>query len=103
MAFDSQGHLGEYIGDFRGDPPMPHSEVSMPLTDLQIKNFTPEPGKKQRIFDGQGLYLEVSPTGRTYWRLKYRYARKEKVLALGVYPEVGLKDARLGRDEARNF
>jgi integrase len=75
----------------------------MPLTDVQIRNLKPEPGKKLRLFDAGGLYLEVSPTGRTYWRLKYRYAGKEKVLALGVYPETSLKDARFRRDDARRL
>ena len=75
----------------------------MPLTDLQIKNLRPEPGKPVRLYDQRGLYLEVSPTGRTYWRWKYRYAGKEKRLALGVYPEISLKDARLRRDEARKL
>jgi integrase len=75
----------------------------MPLTDLQIKNLRPEPGKPVRLYDQRGLYLEVSPTGRTYWRWKYRYAGKEKRLALGVYPEISLKEARLRRDEARKL
>jgi hypothetical protein len=75
----------------------------MPLTDLQIKNLRPEPGKTARLYDQHGLYLEVSPTGRTYWRWKYRYAGKEKRLALGVYPKISLKDARLRCDEARKL
>lgn len=51
-------------------------------------------------FDGGGLYLDVKPAGR-YWRMKYRFGGKEKLLALGVYPEVSLAEARRGRDEAR--
>ena len=47
------------------------------------------------------MYLEISPGGGKYWRLKYRFAGKEKRLALGVYPEVGAKEARVRRDEAR--
>jgi len=58
--------------------------------------------RPQKLFDGGGLYLHVLPSGR-YWRLKYRFGGKEKLLALGVYPEVGLKDARKGRDEAREL
>ena len=58
----------------------------MPLTEQQIRNFRPEPGKKQRLFDGRGLYLEISPTGGTYWRWKYHYRGKERRLAVGVYP-----------------
>lgn len=58
----------------------------------------PKPGK---LFDGRGLYLDVRPNGSRYWRLKYRHAGKEKLLALGVYPEVGLAEARKRRDSAR--
>ncbi len=55
--------------------------------------------KPQKLTDGQGLYLEIMPTGSKYWRLKYRFAGKEKRLALGVYPEVSLVEAR-GKKEA---
>ena len=75
----------------------------MPLTEQQIRNFRPESGKKMRLFDGRGLYLEISPTGGTYWRWKYHYGGKERRLAIGVYPEISLKDARLRRDEARKL
>ncbi len=54
-----------------------------------------------RAFDSGGLYLEVAPSGGRYWRLKYRYARKEKRLAIGVYPAVSLAAARGRRDDAR--
>lgn len=62
----------------------------MPLTDAQLRNLT-EPGKHS---DGFGLYLELTKAGGRYWRMKYRYGGKEKRLAFGVYPGVGLKDAR---------
>ena len=71
----------------------------MPLTDAAIRNA--KPGEKPtRLFDERGLYLELSPTGGKWWRLKYRFARKEKRLSLGVYPDVSLKDARDRRDAA---
>lgn len=70
------------------------------LTATAIRNVKPAE-KVQRFFDGRGLYLEVMPTGRKYWRLKYRHAGKEKRLALGVYPEVTLAEARELRDKAR--
>jgi integrase len=54
-----------------------------------------------RHFDGGGLYVEVTPAGRKYFRMKYRFGGKEKLLALGVYPDVSLKEARARRDEAR--
>lgn len=69
----------------------------MKLTDAKLRNLT-ETG---RHFDGGGLYLEATPSGGRYWRLKYRFGGKEKLLALGIYPQVGLKMARERRDEAR--
>ena len=64
----------------------------MPLTDTKIRTAKPA-DKPKRLFDGGGLYLEVSPKGGKWWRLKYRFGGKEKRLSLGVYPEVTLKDA----------
>lgn len=72
----------------------------MPLTDTAIRNAKPA-DKPVRLFDGGGLYLEVSPSGGKWWRLKYRVHGKEKRLSLGVYPDVSLKDARERRDRAR--
>ena len=69
----------------------------MPLTDAQLRNLT-EPGKHS---DGFGLYLELTKAGGRYWRMKYRYGGKEKRLAFGVYPGVGLKDARELATKAR--
>ena len=74
----------------------------MTLTATAVKNAKPS-GKTQRLFDGGGLYLEVSPNGGKWWRLKYRFATKEKRISLGVFPEVSLKDARDRRDEARRL
>ncbi len=62
----------------------------MALTDAQIRNLT-KPGKHA---DGAGLYLELTPAGGRYWRMKYRHGGKEKRLAFGVYPGVSLKAAR---------
>ena len=74
----------------------------MPLTDPTIRNA--KPGDKPiRLFDAGGLYLEVSPKGGKWWRLKYRFDGKEKRLSLGTYPDVGLKAARASRDEARKL
>ena len=74
----------------------------MPLKDTQIRKTKPT-GKTQRLFDGGGLYLEISPKGGKWWRLKYRFGGKEKRLSLGVYPEISLKDARERREEARKL
>ena len=57
--------------------------------------------KAVKLFDGGGLYLEVSPGGGKWWRWKYRYGGKEKRLSLGVYPQVSLKAARDERDAVR--
>ncbi len=74
----------------------------MPLTDAAIR--AAKPGEKARkLFDGEGLYLEVSPAGGRWWRLKYRWAGREKRLSLGTYPDVSLLEARRRRDEARRL
>lgn len=74
----------------------------MPLTDATIRNA--KPGEKPiKLFDERGLYLEVSPTGGKWWRLKYRFDGKEKRLSLGVYPDVSLRDARERRDATRKL
>lgn len=74
----------------------------MPLTETQIKAL--KPGEKARkVADEKGLYLLVQPGGGKLWRLKYRVEGKEKLLALGAYPDVSLKMARERRDEARRL
>lgn len=72
----------------------------MPLTDAQIRTAKLGP-KIQKLYDGSGLFVQVMPAGQKYWRLKYRFNGKEKLLALGVYPTVTLAMARKKRDEAR--
>lgn len=74
----------------------------MPLTDTAIRMAKPA-GKARKLSDEKGLYLEVAPSGGKWWRFKYRFESKEKRLALGVYPDVGLKQAREKRDEARSL
>jgi hypothetical protein len=74
----------------------------MPLTDTAVKNIKPG-AKPVKLFDERGLFILVTPTGGKWWRLKYLYDNKEKLLSLGVYPDVGLKDARDRRDEARKL
>ena len=70
------------------------------LTNTKIQN-TKATSKPVRLFDGRGLYLEIVPAGGRWWRFKYRFAGKEKRISLGVYPDVGLKQARDNRDEVR--
>jgi integrase len=72
----------------------------MPLTDLDVRRAAAQE-KTYRVSDGRGMYLEISPTGGKYWRLKYRFNDRERKLALGVYPDVTLAHARRKRDEAR--
>ena len=72
----------------------------MPLTATKLRAIKPS-SKTKKVFDGKGMYLEVSPKGGTWWRLKYRIDGKEKRISLGVYPEVSLKEARSRRDVAR--
>lgn len=74
----------------------------MPLTDAAIR--TAKPGEKARkLSDGGGLFLLVSPNGGKWWRLKFRFEGKEKLLSLGTYPEVGLREAREKREEMRRM
>ncbi len=71
----------------------------MPLTDVAIRAAKPA-AKPRKLFDGQGLYLEISPAGGKWWRLKYRWGGREKRISLGTYPATSLLDARRRRDEA---
>jgi len=70
------------------------------LTDAQIRKIKPLE-KKKRYSDEKGLYLEVTPAGGKFWRLKYRFNSRESTLTIGSYPEISLAQARRSRDEAR--
>lgn len=72
----------------------------MPLTDMQCRTAKPK-DKPYKIADSEGLYLEVMPSGRCNWRLKYRLHGKEKRLALGGYPKVSLLEARQEKDRIK--
>jgi len=72
----------------------------MPLSETKARNAKPQT-KPYKLTDGDGLFLLVTPAGGKYWRLKYYFEGKEKLLALGVYPEVGLAEARERRLQAR--
>lgn len=65
----------------------------MRLTDERIKEADPR-DKSFKLFDGKGLYLLVAPAGGKWWRFKYHYLGKEKLLSLGIYPQVSLDEAR---------
>jgi integrase len=72
------------------------------LTNILVEKAKPE-GKTYRLTDERGLYLEVTPAGGKWWRLRYWFRTKENRLSLGTFPEVSLKEARRRRDEARQL
>lgn len=74
----------------------------MPLTDKSITNAKPR-DKAYKLADERGMFLLITPAGGKWWRLKYRFDGKEKLLSLGVYPDVSLKEARERREEARKM
>ena len=84
---------------FFNTPPIGVNAI-MPLNDRQIKAFKPDI-KARKKHDADGLYMLINPNGSKYWRYKYRFAGKEKLMALGVYPDVPLSEARRKRDEAK--
>ncbi|MGC2456705.1 MAG: integrase arm-type DNA-binding domain-containing protein [Gallionellaceae bacterium] len=74
----------------------------MKLTDVAARKAKPK-AKPYKLADGGGLFLLVQPNGAKYWRLKYRHGGREKLLALGVYPETTITEARTRREEARKL
>lgn len=74
----------------------------MKLTAIRCNTAEPK-GKRYKLADGGGLYLEILPNGSKSWRLKYRWLGKEKRLVIGLYPTVTLAKARKARDEAKLF
>lgn len=72
------------------------------LSDLGIRNAKPK-AKAYKLSGGRGFCVIVNPDGRKYFRLRYRFAGKEKMLSLGVYPEVSLKEAEAGASQARSL
>ncbi|MHC5149336.1 Arm DNA-binding domain-containing protein [Stenotrophomonas rhizophila] len=74
----------------------------MPLSDAAIRRVKATE-KQQKPSDGGGLFLLVHPNGSPYWRWKYRVNGKEKLLGMGIYPEVSLAKAREAREDARRL
>ena len=74
----------------------------MKLTDVAVRKTKPRT-KPYKIADGGGLFMLVQPNSSKYWRLAYRFENKQKILALGVYPDVSLILARERREAARLF
>lgn len=81
------------------------ARVVVPLSDVKCRQAKVDPGKKlKKLFDGQGLYLEITANGTKKWRMKYIQAnKKENTLTFGDYPAVSLAVARARRDEAREL
>ncbi len=79
-------------------------DTIMTLTDLGIRRAKLAPGKKQqKITDSAGLHLLLTQAGGKLWRYSYRHGGKQKLLAIGAFPDVGLKEARDARDAARKL
>jgi len=74
----------------------------MALTDVKIRSAKPRE-KPYKLADEKGLFLLIPPNNSKYWRFKYRFAGKEKLLSIGFYPDVTLADARGKRDDARRL
>lgn len=72
----------------------------MALSDIAIRSAKPE-SKAYKLTDAAGLFLLVTPNGGKWWRLKYYYLGKEKLLSLGTYPEISLAEAREKRAAAK--
>jgi integrase len=82
--------------------PLEKNDTNMPLKDVSVKNAKAGP-RPRKLSDGGGLHVLIQPTGSKLWRLAYRFAGKQKTLALGVYPTVSLEEARRHRDEAKKL
>jgi integrase len=74
----------------------------MPLTDISVRTAKPR-AKPYKLADERGLYALIHPNGSKYWRLKYRFSGKEKVLAIGIYPQITLGEAREQREQAKRL
>lgn len=70
------------------------------LSEIRVKNLASR-AKVYRVADAEGLCVEVNPSGARYWRYRYRFAGTAKMLSVGTYPEISLKEARINRDKAR--
>ena len=73
----------------------------MSLTDAKIRALKAA-DRPYKVTDNRGLYLEVSPNGTKLWRFRYRFLGKDKRIAPGCYPNVGLAEARRKRDDIKS-
>jgi hypothetical protein len=72
------------------------------LSAMEVDKAKPS-SKQRKLFDGNGLFLLVSPSGGKWWRFKYSFAGKENTISFGTYPEISLAQARERREEARKL
>ena len=93
--------MGVCLGGIKNTPirDTPKMAVRDKLTALQVQKAKPK-NKNYKLSDGSGLYLYVMTTGSKYWRMKYRFNNKEKLLALGIY-DLSKRDKHLSLEEAR--
>jgi integrase len=91
----SQAFAGSIVGNYSGERLT--MAVTNKLTDSKLRSFKAKE-KPYKISDGGGMYVEVRPNGAKWWRLAYRLNGKQQLKSLGVYPEVGLFEARRLRD-----
>ncbi len=74
-----------------------------PLSETEVRTAKSNSEKSVYLFDGEGLFLHITTGGSKLWRMKYRFAGKTKMLSMGKYPEVTLKEARTKREEAKKL
>ncbi|WP_321867055.1 tyrosine-type recombinase/integrase [Paraburkholderia tropica] len=96
------GVAGKVAGIFVGTEIEDVGTNLMPLTDTAVRNAKPA-AEPYKLTDGGGMFLHVHPNGSRYWRMAYRIAGKQKLFAIGVYPDVSLADARQIREEAKKL
>ena len=75
-------------------------KIATPLTDTKIKT-SKQKEKDYKLSDGQGLFLLVKTNGTKLWRFDFTFTNKRQTMSFGVYPEIGLKEAREKREKAR--
>ncbi len=91
-----------FVGIFVGIALFKEKYTNMKLTNVQIKNDQSK-DKHYKLSDGKGLYLLVHNNGSKYWRIAYRFEGKQKDLAIGVYPQVSLLEARKKCEETKHL
>ena len=74
----------------------------MALTDVKLRSAK-SADKPYKIYDSNGLFVYVYPAGSKLWRIKYQYIKKERLYAIGAYPDIGLKEAREIRDNVKKL